>query len=45
VYIVHSALTVTSSLEVQNLTNARVYDVLAVQRPGRAFYFKGTLEY
>lgn len=35
---------VASSLEVQNLTNARVYDFFGVQRPGRAFFVKVTVE-
>lgn len=30
--------------EVQNLTNARVFDFLGVQRPGRAFYIKLTTQ-
>lgn len=30
--------------EVQNLTNARVFDFFGVQRPGRAFFFKTTAE-
>ncbi|MEM9328854.1 MAG: TonB-dependent receptor plug domain-containing protein, partial [Bacteroidota bacterium] len=28
------------TLEVQNLTNAKVFDLFGVQRPGRAFYIK-----
>lgn len=35
---------ITSSLEVQNLTNAKVFDVFGVQRPGRAVFFKITTE-
>ncbi|WP_394830123.1 TonB-dependent receptor plug domain-containing protein [Pendulispora rubella] len=31
---------VTSTLEVQNVTDERVYDFLGVQRPGRAVYLK-----
>jgi len=34
----------SSSVEVQNLTNADVYDFFGVQRPGRAFYAKMTFE-
>ena len=34
----HAELTAT--FEVDNLTDARVYDVLGVQRPGRAAFFK-----
>lgn len=32
------------TLEAQNLTDARAYDYFGVERPGRAFYFKLTLE-
>lgn len=32
----------TATLEVQNVTDARVYDNFGVQRPGRAFYAKLT---
>jgi len=31
--------------EVQNLTNAKVFDFLGVQRPGRAFYVKLTTQF
>ena len=31
--------------EVQNLTDAQVFDFFGVQRPGRAFYFKVTAQY
>jgi hypothetical protein len=31
---------VTSTFEVDNLTNAKVFDNYGVQRPGRAFYVK-----
>jgi vitamin B12 transporter len=34
----------SSSMEVQNLTNQDVYDFFGVQRPGRAFYAKMTFE-
>ncbi|MEY2937395.1 MAG: hypothetical protein RL033_8144 [Pseudomonadota bacterium] len=37
-------LKVTSSFEVQNLTNEPAFDFFGVQRPGRAFYTKSTLE-
>lgn len=37
------ALSFTS--EVQNLTDAEVYDFFGMQRPGRAFYFKTTAEF
>jgi outer membrane receptor protein involved in Fe transport len=35
---------VTSTFEVDNVTNARVYDFFGVQRPGRAFFIKVTGE-
>ena len=31
--------------EAQNLTDQRAFDFFGVQRPGRAFYFKTTLEF
>lgn len=34
----------SSTLEVQNVGNARLYDVFGVQRPGRGIYFKVTAE-
>ena len=37
------ALGLTS--EVQNLTDARVFDFFGIQRPGRAFYVKTTAEF
>ena len=33
------------TLEVQNLTDAKVFDLYGVQRPGRAFYLKSTLQF
>lgn len=33
------------TLEAQNLTDRRVYDYFGVQRPGRAFYTKATVEF
>jgi vitamin B12 transporter len=33
------------TLEVQNLTNAKVFDYYGVQRPGRAFYIKLTTQF
>lgn len=36
--------TFSSSLESQNLTNQRLYDYYGVQRPGRSFFFKLTLD-
>ncbi|MEM0940761.1 MAG: carboxypeptidase-like regulatory domain-containing protein [Bacteroidota bacterium] len=38
---VQNALT----LEVQNLTNAKVFDLFGVQRPGKAFYIKSTIQF
>ena len=35
---------VASTFEVQNVTDARVYDLFGVQRPGRAFFIKLTVE-
>jgi vitamin B12 transporter len=35
---------VATALEMHNVTNARVYDFFGVQRPGRAVFFKTTLE-
>ncbi|MEM9721245.1 MAG: carboxypeptidase-like regulatory domain-containing protein [Bacteroidota bacterium] len=32
------------TLEAQNLTNAKVFDLFGVQRPGRAFYLKSTVQ-
>lgn len=37
--------TVSSNFEVQNLSDEPVYDFFGVQRPGRAFYLKTTLEF
>jgi vitamin B12 transporter len=45
VYLVdtdHGSL--SSSMEVQNLSDEDVYDFFGVQRPGRAFYAKMTFE-
>jgi vitamin B12 transporter len=44
-YVGRGALTQTWSAEVQNLTDARVFDFFGTQRPGRAFYAKVTFEY
>lgn len=38
------ALTTTSTIEVQNLTDEMAFDFFGVQKPGRAFFWKGTLE-
>jgi hypothetical protein len=45
VYVLRAFWTVSSSFEVQNLTDAKAYDYFGVQKPGRAFYFKGTVSY
>ena len=45
-YLVRSnGLTVSSTLEMQNLSDEKIYDYFGVQRPGRSVYFKGTIEY
>lgn len=41
-YLVRGPYTLSASLDLSNLTNERVYDVLGVQRPGRAAFFKMT---
>ena len=33
------------TLEIQNLTDAKVFDLFGVQRPGRAFYLKSTIQF
>ncbi len=33
------------TLEVQNLTDAKVFDLFGVQRPGRAFFLKTTIQF
>lgn len=38
-------LAVSSTIDVQNLTDQKAYDFFGVQRPGRAVYFKGMIEY
>lgn len=42
-YLLRAVVTVYFAFDVENLTNARVFDVYGVQRPGRAFYGKATL--
>ncbi len=44
-YIARGALTQTWTAEIQNLTDAKVFDNFGVQRPGRAFFMKLTAEY
>lgn len=38
-------ITLSFAGELQNITNAEAFDFFGVQRPGRAFYFKTTLEF
>ena len=33
------------TIDIQNLTNAKVFDFFGVQRPGRAFYLKLTTQF
>jgi outer membrane cobalamin receptor len=42
-YLVRGPYTFAASLDLSNLTDERVYDVLGVQRPGRAAFFKMTV--
>jgi hypothetical protein len=42
-YSVNGPYRIDFALDLTNLTNARVYDVLGVQKPGRAAFFKVTL--
>jgi hypothetical protein len=39
-YSVRGPTSIDATLDIQNLTDERVYDVLGVQRPGRAAFFK-----
>ena len=39
-YSVRGPSSLDATLDIQNLTDERVYDVLGVQRPGRAAFFK-----
>ncbi|WP_394846218.1 TonB-dependent receptor [Pendulispora brunnea] len=41
-YILAGPATVTTTFEVQNVTDERVFDVFGLQRPGRAYYLKMT---
>jgi vitamin B12 transporter len=41
-YSVRGPWSVDTTIDVQNLTDERVYDVLGVQKPGRAAFFKLT---
>jgi outer membrane cobalamin receptor len=44
-YLLRSDWTVTTSFEVDNLTDAKAFDFFGAQKPGRAFSFKGTVEW
>jgi len=45
-YALHgAALRLAATLEVQNLTDAKLFDFYGVQRPGRAFFTKWTVDY
>ncbi len=44
-YLLRWDWTVTASFEVDNLTDTKAFDFFGAQKPGRAFYFKGTLEW
>jgi vitamin B12 transporter len=45
VYLVRGdARTISHALEIQNLTDARVFDYFGAQRPGRAVYYKLVIE-
>ncbi|MFS8067165.1 MAG: TonB-dependent siderophore myxochelin receptor MxcH [Byssovorax sp.] len=44
-YLVRGPTTISSTLEVQNLTDEKAFDYFGAQRPGRAFFFKATLEH
>ena len=45
-YLVHGdPMAMSFTGEVQNVTDERAYDFFGVQRPGRAFYFKTTIEF
>jgi outer membrane cobalamin receptor len=45
VYLLRLAVLTSLSLDVDNLTDARLYDVYGVQRPGRAIYGKLTFSF
>jgi hypothetical protein len=45
-YLVRSGgVAVSSTLDVENITDQKAYDFFMAQRPGRAVYFKGAIEY
>jgi vitamin B12 transporter len=44
-YVLPAPRSVSTTLEVQNLTDAPAYDYLGVQKAGRAFYLKTTLDF
>ena len=43
--VTNGRATLSSTLELQNLTDEAVFDFFGVQRPGRAFYVKTTAEF
>jgi hypothetical protein len=43
-YELRGPVNLTSTLEVQNLTDEQTFDFIGVQRPGRSFFFKVTAE-
>jgi len=45
VYLLRLAVVTTFALDLENLTNARLFDVYGVQRPGRAVYARITFAY
>lgn len=44
-YLLRWDWTLTGSFEVDNLADAKAFDFFGAQKPGRAFYFKGTVEW
>lgn len=44
-YLLRSDWTLTSSVELANLTDAKAFDFFGAQKPGRALYMKGTIEW
>lgn len=43
-YVMRGTRVFSTSIELQNLTDQRAYDFFGVQKPGRALYFKATIE-
>lgn len=44
-YWVRRPLSVSSTFEIQNLTDAEFYDFYGVPRPGRSYFFRGSAEF